>query len=192
MAVPHISLTFDDGPDPEWTPRLLELLRTVGARATFFPIASRAARYPKLIGRIIADGHVLGLHCDEHLRHSSRSIEWGRCDTARALGLMESVGVRPSLWRTPYGDVASWTDRVAGENKLRIVGWTADTHDWRGDSAEEMLRTTVADLHDGAIVLAHDGIGPGALRTDVSETVRYVGLIADHAHGARLQLETVL
>jgi peptidoglycan-N-acetylglucosamine deacetylase len=190
-AVPHISLTFDDGPDPEWTPRLLDLLRTVGARATFFPIASRASQHPRLIERIVADAHLIGLHCDEHLRHSARTIDWGRRDTARALAMMGSVGARPSLWRTPYGDVASWTDRVAGENKLRIVGWTVDTHDWRGDSAEEMFRATATNLHDGAIVLAHDGIGPGALRTDVRETVRYVGLVADHADKAGLRLEPV-
>jgi peptidoglycan-N-acetylglucosamine deacetylase len=190
-GMPHICLTFDDGPDPTWTPRLLDLLADIGARATFFPIATRAARYPAVVARILSEGHVVGLHCDDHLHHSSRSIEWGRRDTARALALLHSVGVHPSLWRTPYGDTAAWTERVAGENELRLVGWTVDSHDWRGDSAAEMLRATVRGLRDGAIILAHDAVGPGALRNEMSQTLRYVELVSAHARGAGLDLEAV-
>ncbi len=186
----RLALTFDDGPDPEWTPRLLDVLDGAGARATFFPIASRAAAHPELIGRILAGGHQVGLHCDEHVRHSERSIAWCRQDTARALRLLRSVGVRPTLWRTPWGDTASWSAQVAEDNQLRIVGWTVDTHDWRGDTAEQMLRATRDDLRDGAIVLAHDGIGPGARRADARETIEYVALAAEHAAGVGLELGT--
>jgi peptidoglycan-N-acetylglucosamine deacetylase len=188
----RISLTFDDGPDPEWTLRLLDTLDRTSAHATFFPIAPRAARQPELMARIISEGHEVGLHCHEHVRHSSRSIEWGRGDTARALALLASVGAHPSLWRTPYGDLAPWSEQVAGENRLRIVGWTVDSHDWRGDSAEEMFRLTAPDLRDGAIVLAHDGIGPGARRRDAEETVKYVSLVSEHARRAGLELGTGL
>ena len=139
-------------------------------RSSRSPPARR--RIPELIDRILADGHQIGLHCDEHVRHSERSIEWCRRDTARALRLLRSVGVRPTLWRTPWGDTAAWSAQVADENQLRIVGWTVDTHDWRGDTAEQMLRATKDDLRDGAIVLAHDGIGPGARRADARETIR--------------------
>ena len=106
----------------------------------------------------------MGLHCHEHVRHSSRSLQWIRRDASRALKLMASIGVRPSLWRTPWGDTTARSQRVAQENGLQIVGWTVDTHDWRSDSAEEMFRLTAPGLLDRAIVLAHDGIGPGALR----------------------------
>jgi peptidoglycan/xylan/chitin deacetylase (PgdA/CDA1 family) len=188
--MPTLALTFDDGPDPDWTPRLLDVLAGVGAHATFFPIASRAAAHPGLIARIVADGHRIGLHCHEHVRHSHRSIEWGRRDTTYALALLRSVGVRPTLWRTPWGDTAAWTDRVARENRLRIIAWTVDTHDWRGDAAGEMFRATREDLRDGAIVLAHDGIGPGARRADVRETIAYTQLVVDHANEAGLELGT--
>jgi peptidoglycan-N-acetylglucosamine deacetylase len=183
-----LALTFDDGPDPRWTARLLDVLGDAHARATFFPIASRAAACPALIDRILAEGHEIGLHCDHHVRHSERSIEWCRRDTARALGLLGSVGVRPSLWRTPWGDTAPWSAELAGENRLRIIGWTVDTHDWRGDTARQMLRATKDDLRDGAIVLAHDGIGPGARRADARETIEYAALVADHAAAAGLEL----
>ncbi|HTP19526.1 MAG TPA: polysaccharide deacetylase family protein [Solirubrobacteraceae bacterium] len=183
-----LALTFDDGPDPEWTPRLLDVLRDAGAVATFFPIASRAAAHPCVISRILADGHEVGLHCEDHARHSRRSIEWGRRDTARALRLLGSVGVRPTLWRTPWGATAPWSHLVARENRLRIVRWTVDTHDWRGDAAGQMFRATRPRLRPGAIVLAHDGIGPGAKRTDARETVAYTRLIVEHASDAGLEL----
>jgi peptidoglycan-N-acetylglucosamine deacetylase len=186
-----LALTFDDGPDPDWTPRLLDVLGAAGARATFFPIAPRAAAHPQVIARIVTDGHRIGLHCHEHARHSQRSLEWGRRDTARALELLSSLGVHPTLWRTPWGDTAAWTDQVAGENQLRITGWTVDTHDWRGDGADEMFRSTRADLRAGAVVLAHDGIGPGARRADARETVTYTRLVSEHAVGAGLELGPV-
>jgi peptidoglycan-N-acetylglucosamine deacetylase len=188
--VPKLALTFDDGPDPEWTPRLLDVLGDSGARATFFPIASRAAQHPEVIARILADGHGVGLHCNTHVRHSDRSIAWGRHDTAAALHLLRSVGVTPALWRTPWGDIATWSHQIARENQLRIIGWTVDTHDWRGDPAHEMFEATRAGLGDGAIVLAHDGIGPGAKRADVSETIAYTQLVAKHAIEAGLELES--
>ena len=106
-----LALTFDDGPDPVWTPRLLDLLsRAAGPGSTFFPIAPRAAAQPALIARMLAEGHAVGLHCDEHVRHSTRDIDWGRRDTARALARLSALGVRPSLWRTPWGDVAPWSE----------------------------------------------------------------------------------
>jgi peptidoglycan-N-acetylglucosamine deacetylase len=185
-----LALTFDDGPDPVWTERLLDVLAENGARATFFPIAQRAAACPALIDRIAADGHEIGLHCDEHIRHSERSMEWCRRDTARALDLLGSVGVRPMLWRTPWGDTAPWSAQVAHEHRLRIIGWTVDTHDWRGDSAEQMLCATKEELRDGAIVLAHDGIGPGARRADARETIEYVSRVAEHAYATGLELGT--
>ncbi len=133
----------------------------------------------------------MGLHCHEHVRHSSRSLQWIRRDASRALKLMASIGVRPSLWRTPWGDTTARSQRVAQENGLQIVGWTVDTHDWRSDSAEEMFRLTAPGLLDRAIVLAHDGIGPGALRGEARQTVEYVRLVAVHAGQTGLQLLAV-
>jgi peptidoglycan-N-acetylglucosamine deacetylase len=186
-----IALTFDDGPDAEWTPRVLDALAAVGARATFFPIARRAAAQPALVARVIAEGHQVGLHCDEHVRHSTRDAAWARADTERALERLRSVGVTPRLWRTPWGDEAPWTPALAGEYGLRVVGWTADTHDWRGDTAQEMFDALRPRLQPGAIVLAHDGIGPGARRADAGETVAFVSLVAHHAEGLGLRMTSL-
>jgi peptidoglycan-N-acetylglucosamine deacetylase len=186
-----LALTFDDGPDPVWTPRLLDLLSDLGAAATFFVIAPCAAAHPELIDRIAREGHTIGLHCDRHVRHSRRGIDWGRADAAHALELLDGVGVRPSWWRSPWGDLAPWSARVAAEQGLELIGWTVDTHDWRGDSAERMFGAVAAGLHGGAIVLAHDGIGPGAKRGDASETLRLISLVAAHAARAGLSLDAI-
>jgi peptidoglycan/xylan/chitin deacetylase (PgdA/CDA1 family) len=186
-----LALTFDDGPDPVWTPRLLSLLSKLGARATFFPIARRAAAHHELIARMIGEGHTVGLHCDQHVRHSERDEEWGRNDTSCALAMLGALGVRPSLWRTPWGDTAPWSVPVAREHRLRIIGWSIDTHDWRGDCAQDMFLTTREELEDGTIVLAHDGIGPGALRDGAEETLGYVELVAGHARARGLGLEAL-
>jgi peptidoglycan/xylan/chitin deacetylase (PgdA/CDA1 family) len=183
-----LSLTFDDGPDPRWTPRVLDALAGSDARATFFVIGPRAHAQPALVARIVAEGHRVELHCDAHERHSQHYAAWARADAERALDRLAGLGVRPSLWRTPWGDVAPWSAALADELGLRLVGWTADTHDWRGDRAATMLAAIADGLADGAIVLCHDGIGPGARRTDCEETVALVGLVAHAARERGLEL----
>ena len=184
-----LKLTFDDGPDPVWTPRLLDLLEAVSARATFFPIAPRAAAQPDLIARMRAAGHAVGLHCDAHVRHSHRDLDSLRSDTRSALGHLASVGVYPVHWRTPWGDLAPWSQDVARENGLRLVGWTVDSHDWRGDTAEQMFAATHESISAGSVVLAHDGLGPGARREGADETIRYVEMLAAHARRQGLSME---
>lgn len=186
--VDTLALTFDDGPEEAWTARLLDLLARVDARATFFPIAPRAGARPAIVARMLGEGHSVGLHCHEHVRHSTRDAQWGRADTGRALDQLREVGVTPRLWRTPWGDTAPWTADVAREHDLRIVGWTVDSHDWRGDGAEAMFASCRPGLRAGAIVLAHDGIGPGARRADPRETLSFVELVASFAADHELAL----
>jgi peptidoglycan/xylan/chitin deacetylase (PgdA/CDA1 family) len=189
--VATLALTFDDGPDSACTRMLLDELENLGATATFFPIAARAAARPDLIRRMLEAGHTVGVHCHQHVRHSERDVDWVRRDLNAALRLLRSVGVFPTLWRTPWGDLAPWSADLAHEQRLRLVGWTVDTHDWRGDAAEEIVARIRPELASGAILLAHDGIGPGARRGDAAETIRLTRLIGDHARRAGLRLEAL-
>jgi peptidoglycan/xylan/chitin deacetylase (PgdA/CDA1 family) len=92
----------------------------------------------------------------------------------RAPELLATLGhLRLTRWRLPWGALAPYSQALAGEHGLRLVGWTADTHDWRGDAAELMLEALA--LEPGAIVLMHDGVGPGARRGDCAQTARLVG-----------------
>jgi peptidoglycan/xylan/chitin deacetylase (PgdA/CDA1 family) len=189
--VPALALTFDDGPDPRCTGDLLDLLGAAGARATFFPIARRAEAEPELVTRMLAEGHTVGLHCDEHVRHGERDRGWCARDTDTALQRLRRIGARPRLWRTPWGELASWTRDVAAARRLRLVGWSVDTHDWRGDTATDMFASTRADLRPGAVVLAHDGIGPGARRSDARATLQYAQLVIEDARRSGLDLKAL-
>lgn len=182
-----LALTFDDGPDPRWTPAVLAALAAAGARATFFVLGSRATEHPELVRRALAEGHAVELHGHGHLRHAASGCEAVAADLDAGLDVLRGLGVQPRLWRVPWGDAADWTEALASERGLQMAGWTVDTHDWRGDDAGTMLATCEAGLHDGAIVLAHDGRGPGAQREDCEQTVRLIGPLVDAARARGLE-----
>jgi peptidoglycan/xylan/chitin deacetylase (PgdA/CDA1 family) len=173
-----VELTFDDGPDPVWTPAVLAALSGARLRATFFVIAQRAAAYPQVIAAIRAAGHAVELHCDEHVRHTDAGRPTIEADTRRAIATLGRLGIRPRRWRIPWGVEAPWTAEIAAEHELELCGWDVDSHDWRGDGAEQMLATIGPELRPGAVVLLHDGLGPGARRRGCEETVRFTRMIA--------------
>jgi peptidoglycan/xylan/chitin deacetylase (PgdA/CDA1 family) len=176
-----IFLTFDDGPDPIWTPKVLEALHHVGARATFFVIAPLATRFPRLIHRMIRAGHGVELHCARHIRHTELADQEVEVDTRGGLEDLCALGVVPRRWRPPWGVVTPWTRAVAEEFGLELVCWTVDTHDWRGDTASQMLDSIGSDLRPGAVILMHDGLGPGARRPGCQETVALIGQVVAYA-----------
>ena len=172
--VPHVALTFDDGPDPRWTPAVVAALRAADATATFFVLGDCVRRHPDVVKAALADGHAVEVHADHHTSHADMTRADAAADLDRVLDVLDGLGVRPARWRTPWGIEADWTRALAAEHGLEVVGWTADTKDWRGDPAAAMLAAVLPDLRDGAIVLAHDGLGPGALRDGCDETVALV------------------
>jgi peptidoglycan/xylan/chitin deacetylase (PgdA/CDA1 family) len=173
-----IALTFDDGPDPCGTPAVLRALEGVGARATFFVVAPRALEHPGLVSETVAAGHDVQLHCWEHARHSEMTRAELEAQTDRALDALACLGVAPTRWRTPWGDRAAWTGEVAAERRLDVIGWTADTHDWRGEDCDVMLARLEAGLVPGDVVLMHDGVGPGALRDHCRATADLIAPLA--------------
>lgn len=182
------SLTFDDGPDPRGTPDVLDALAGAGARATFFVLGRRVVEHPALYARILAEGHAIGVHGHDHLRHPVAGRPAVEDDLDATLDVL---GETPALWRVPWGELAPWTGEVAAARGLTLAGWTADTHDWGGDSAEVMLAAIKRRLGPGAVVLAHDGVGPGALREDCGETARLVGPLVDAARARGLEPVTL-
>ncbi len=186
-----VALTYDDGPDPLWTERLLEQLGEGGARATFFPLTPRAIVHRDLITRMLAEGHEVGFHCYRHVRHAEQSAGELTSDLATGLRQLGSVGVRPRAWRAPWGRETEVTRRLAAEHGLRLWGWNLDSHDWRGDGAAKMHGDLLAQggLRDGDVVLMHDGLGPGARRGDCEQTLELTRLLL--AEAERADLETV-
>ncbi|CAN5896086.1 chitooligosaccharide deacetylase NodB [soil metagenome] len=170
----NISLTFDDGPDPRGTAHILPALHRARASATFFVVTPQARRYPRLVHEIERGGHRVEFHCAEHVRHTERTREEIEADTRSGLEDLAALDITPRLWRTPWGVTEPWTKDIANQFGLELTHWTADTHDWRGDSASEMLEAVDPLLRPGAIVLMHDGLGPGAQRTDCEQTAALI------------------
>jgi peptidoglycan/xylan/chitin deacetylase (PgdA/CDA1 family) len=168
-----VALTYDDGPDPIWTELLLDELRETGARATFFVMSPRAVLNRDLIAAMVADGHEIGFHCYRHVRHSEQSDGELERDLETGLHQLASVGVEPRAWRAPWGVETEATRRLAADRGLRLWGWNLDSHDWRRDSAAAMFGALEAQggLRGGDVVLMHDGLGPGALRSSCEETL---------------------
>jgi peptidoglycan/xylan/chitin deacetylase (PgdA/CDA1 family) len=152
---------------------VLDELDRIGAPATFFVLASRAACYPELLDRMVGSGHELAFHGNLHLRHDTHAAAAIDTDTAEGLKLLARH--RPRLWRTPHGVVGPTTQETARRFGLELVGWSADTVDWEADQTpDSMLRRVEGLLAPGAIVLMHDAIGPGARRQDPSPTVALI------------------
>jgi peptidoglycan/xylan/chitin deacetylase (PgdA/CDA1 family) len=182
------ALTFDDGPDSAWTPRVLAELDCCKASATFFVVGERVAADPEPARAALAAGHEIELHCYRHIRHTELSEVELEVDTTTALAEFERAGLgRPRYWRTPWGVRTAATERVAARHGLRLVGWTIDTHDWRGDGSVEMLEQAMALLCDGAIVLMHDALGPGAMRAGVEGTIGLIAPLVALASGRGLR-----
>lgn len=174
-----LALTFDDGPDPRGTPAVLDALDQAGVKATFFVLAERVEQHPELLERVVLAGHDVQIHGYAHLRHPYTPREDVEDDIDRALRVIPAA----TKWRIPWGHLADYTQALATQRNLQIVGWDADTHDWRGDAAEVMLANL--RLEPGGIVLAHDGVGDGARRTTAEQTALLVGPLVQQArqHG---------
>lgn len=177
----RIFLTFDDGPNPTWTPMVLEALRRFRAKATFFVMAPLAVRFPRLIRHMTRAGHSVELHCAKHVRHTELTCSEIAADARSGLEDLGTLGMLPRLWRPPWGVVTPWTRAVAKDLGLELVSWTVDTHDWRGDTTSEMFANIRPDLRPGAVLLMHDGLGPGARRSGCGETVALIGKVIEQA-----------
>jgi peptidoglycan/xylan/chitin deacetylase (PgdA/CDA1 family) len=182
-----ISMTFDDGPDALWTAQVLAELRRCDARATFFVLGERARERPELLADAVEGGHEVALHGHRHVPHTDLCEREIEADTDAALEVLAGAGVRPRRWRTPHGICTPATVSVAARRDLELVHWTVDTHDWRGYSPWQMLSVAARQLHREAVVLMHDGLGPGAPRTGCESTVALIRPLCAVARGRGLR-----
>ncbi|HEX2233283.1 MAG TPA: polysaccharide deacetylase family protein [Thermoleophilaceae bacterium] len=163
-----VALTFDDGPDPDWTPELLATLGRMGARATFFVQGERLVQHPEIAREAVAAGHELQPHCFHHDSHRELSDAQITEDIERLLDALRAhAGVEePTLWRPPYGHIRRpATYEVAKAHGLEVVTWTLNTCDWGAITAEAMWKDItdqdrpMSALEEDSIVLMHDFAG---------------------------------
>jgi len=159
VARMEISLTFDDGPDPEVTPKVLDILDARDARATFFCIADRAARYPALCEDIVRRGHAVENHSLSHsLKFAMLGIRSIRKEITSAQEVLASLcGRPPRFFRPPAGLRNPLLDPVLHATGLRLVSWSRRGFDTRGNDVGKVASRLLGGLAAGDIVLLHDG-----------------------------------
>jgi peptidoglycan/xylan/chitin deacetylase (PgdA/CDA1 family) len=153
---PIAALTFDDGPNPDATPQLLETLAHHGARATFFMVGRVAERHPELVEQVAAAGHAIGNHTWDHpslplIDREAQRQQILRCRDA--LGRHEQ-----RLFRPPYGDQTLATQWTTARLGYRAIAWSATVDDWLDHPAEVLLAKARPALRPGAILLFHDAL----------------------------------
>ena len=151
-------VTFDDGPDPEQTPRVLESLARHRATATFFVLLTRARRHPALIHSIVEAGHEVGLHGHDHRPMTEFSHRDALVRTARAKEELEVLTGSAVRWfRPPYGRQSLSSHVAVHRAGLTTVLWSATTWDWKDVAPAQRLAKALEGATPGAILLAHDG-----------------------------------
>jgi peptidoglycan/xylan/chitin deacetylase (PgdA/CDA1 family) len=155
---PYIAMTFDDGPSPETTPRLLDILKQRNIKATFFMIGQNAERNPAIVQRILADGHEIGNHSWTHPQLSKLSDDRVTEEINQTQAAIKSAcGYTPVLLRPPYGAITArqkdWIEKQFG---LSVIIWSVDPFDWKRPGASVIEQRILAGARPGAIILSHD------------------------------------
>lgn len=149
-----VALTFDDGPSPETTPRLLDILQQKDVLATFFTLGSKAAAYPDIIKRQFKEAHEVASHTMYHQNLIRIPAASAASDINEAKSTLKSIlGHDPIYTRPPYGNI---NDTVRTTVGTPIILWSVDTEDWKSKNVDSIIATAMSEVHDGAIILMHD------------------------------------
>jgi peptidoglycan/xylan/chitin deacetylase (PgdA/CDA1 family) len=157
-----VNITIDDGPDPVWTPKVLQVLRANRVKATFCMIGPQAAAHPDLVKAVVADGHRLCDHTvdhDESMDRRSRAYQKQQILTAAHQIEQASGGVEPQYYRAPGGAFTPYSRQIAAAAGLRPLGWNVDARDWERPGVGAIETTERDELPNGPTILFHDGGG---------------------------------
>ena len=155
---PYIAMTFDDGPHETNTPRLLDMLKQRGLKATFYVVGQCVVEYPDIMKRIAAEGHEIGNHSWSHPALNSVGAESLRkqMDSTTA-AIVKSTGIRPATMRPPYGATSARLNKLFDEQYgMKVILWSVDPLDWKNRNSATVASRIIQGAHPGAIILAHD------------------------------------
>ena len=168
----QIALTFDDGPHPRLTPRILEILARYNVPATFFMVGQNVLNYPDAARQVIQAGHEVGNHTFTHphiagLNEQAIMDEIGKCEDA----LEELCEYRPHLLRTPQGALTPSLERCLLHEDYILVLWSLDTRDWDNKSTACVVEAVLNRVQAGDIILMHDYIGHNSKTPEALEKI---------------------
>ena len=154
----YIALTFDDGPNPKNTPAMLDILKKRNIPATFFVLGQNAALYPRILERMVAEGHEIGSHAWNHISLVNQTAEERAFQVRKTNEAIERATKHQAhLIRPPYGDTTPSLNRWLTEQlKMTVVLWSVDSRDWEHRDAVSTRREILSTTKPGAIILAHD------------------------------------
>lgn len=158
ITQPVLAMTFDDGPHPTLTPKLLDILKERNIKCTFFVIGKNAKAYPKIIQRMLAEGHEIANHTWTHCSLTSRSDAQIRSELQQSEdALVAAANYRPHLIRPPYGAINTRIKQLMFTDfGYPTVMWSVDPQDWRRPGSSVVTSRLVNGAHPGAIMLSHD------------------------------------
>jgi peptidoglycan/xylan/chitin deacetylase (PgdA/CDA1 family) len=165
-GAPAAALTFDDGPHPDLTPPILDVLDSYGVKATFMAMGYAVEQHRDLIGEVVARGHEVGNHTWSHMHVTKTSAETARREIERGTRILEDVGVPVRLFRPPQGRLSEAVVRLVTQMQQDIVLWSVTRGEKRWRSPDEVAAHVVHEVGPGDIVNLHDGIGRGTFAPD--------------------------
>lgn len=185
-AVLPVSLTFDDGPNAEFTPRILAVLARYQVRATFFVVGSQVERMPELAKRIVAEGHVLGNHTWSHRNLTEVAAGELTFEIDHTQQVLAGLGGAPvRCFRTPFGRVNRHVRDAVHARGLSLSEWTTDSADWKQPGTQAIVTRALEGAVPGAVLLFHDS-GP-----DMSQTVAALPAIITGVRAKGLSLAPI-
>lgn len=190
ISAPAMALTFDDGPSPDTTPKVLDALAAAGMRATFFVLGKHAQRYPELVARIAREGHQVASHGWGHgilVFSSPKAVGRELAETERVLA--SAGAARPSLFRAPHGFRSPWLAWTLKRHGYQGVGWSKGVFDTARPGAGVIVERSVAAMRPGAILLLHDADGNG--NEDRSQTAEALPEILNQVRARGLRAVTI-
>ena len=165
-----VALSFDDGSDNNYTVKILDTLKKHKVPATFFVIGSRCELYPKVMKRMVKEGHRLGNHTWSHPNMVKMSNEAILKELTKTDEIIKKyAGYTPVIFRSPYGSLKREQVEFLRDKGYKLISWNVDSLDWKGLSAAEIKTNVLENLEQGSIILQHSAGGPGE---DLSGTVK--------------------
>lgn len=163
-----VALTFDDGPDPVRTPALLDALRDLDVKATFFVVGRAVEKHPEIVQRMAAEGHEIGNHTYHHLYlplHRHRTVEHELRAADRAIE--DATGITPTLARPPWGARRPSTVRAFARVAKKVVLWDVNSYDWKGRPPQEVIERVLERARPGSFILMHEARENGETTIDI-------------------------
>jgi peptidoglycan/xylan/chitin deacetylase (PgdA/CDA1 family) len=153
-----IAITFDDGPNAELTPKLLDMLKERGIKATFFVVGKNVEEYPGIVARMATEGHEVANHSWSHPALTKLGVESFRKQIENTNeAIAKATGKRPVLMRPPYGATSvSLNKRLNEQFGLKVILWSVDPLDWKYRNSNRVYNAIIQNTRPGSIILAHD------------------------------------